>query len=42
METKYTPFRRLSCAAGSPELDFSWEMLGVQPLLVTLFILTPN
>lgn len=42
METEYTPFRRLSCAAESPELDFLQEMLGVQPLLVTFFMLASN
>lgn len=31
VETKYTPLRRLSCAAESPMLHFSLEVLSVQP-----------
>lgn len=42
VETKYMPLRILSCTAGCPVLHFSPEVLSVQPLLVSLFILTPK
>lgn len=37
VELKSTTFKRASCAAESPELDFSQEMFSVQPVLAAFY-----